>query len=1002
MAPVEATRSSTSYKEAGNALFKEKRWREAAEQYGRGLEAEGCTQDSADGGPAPDVRGLLLSNRSQCWLNLGDAHRALEDADGCLRLLPEHTKSLFRRALALEKLGREADALADYVKVAKADPKNVEAKAAATRLRDKVLREGARRQEDLLPANLLQVLRTSTGDGEVATKAQKVDACQKLHQLCIHRAMSSTMVAAGAVETLLAVIVAREDNHESEAEELRAAALGALLAMASGEEAEGDADEKVSRPLDRPLADGPLPVPKGAEEARKRLREHMILAEARLACKGQPKPVARLALVVGFVYEPENKEALEVLHDAIGFLEATAADAVNVPRCGIVGLTGMMDTRLRLGKLGRPLVTSESLLKCLESALGTSTCEQQLRGLTSRVFALLADSDRPADMTVDLGAVAQKILEPFLQAEDASLQANGLAALESLFAASDKAAAQVVHGSGAALGAIVNAISHPQFGADGSRAQQHAAECLILALGSRKTRQSVIDSGGIEMLLNALKDGQEGSAALLRAKLVNALAVLAGHNKEVREEIFDRLDLLMELRFAMDTVRDHLSKASPAPPDTQRLRRGLYESCVCLTIHGEFKELLLGAKKTLMAMQELVRGSDLAEDPALAFSYASVVCNLCRSSEDKVRPKSDKFPFNELGDDDIKALEEFYEKMPPESRPERNGEVDAGSADLAERLRSWCVTQCTGNSSSSTAASPASGKASSSLVVAHLARCVTGGSVRAKNLVAVSLKHLCAKQEHRRIVATSGGLRALLGLVDLADETARDAARQALAQILIVTNPSHLQYNEQLDAVRPLVQLMSHRHELLQFEAAMALTNLCSASEELRSRALQAEAWSSLRDLVFSENELLQRAGLEGMCNLTMAPEVVERFADGKAGTDIQLLCAFCPSEDKQSRIAASGALAMLGAYDEVAARIVEVDNFGNLLKQMAEECEGDVEHRLASVLCCIFGADGVPLAKKKQVEEVLKARRKKGFISREANGLVLQALAAGGDSKSA
>ena len=63
-----------------------------------------------------------------------------------------------------------------------------------------------------------------------------------------------------------------------------------------------------------------------------------------------------------------------------------------------------------------------------------------------------------------------------------------------------------------------------------------------------------------------------------------------------------------------------------------------------------------------------------------------------------------------------------------------------------------------------------------------------------------------------------------------------------MAKVLIITNPQFLQYKEQLDAVRPLVQSMAHKHELIQFESAMALTNLVSYSDELRSRAIALES----------------------------------------------------------------------------------------------------------------------------------------------------------------
>ena len=52
-----------------------------------------------------------LSNRALCHLQLGDAEAALQDCSLALVLTPDNTKAGFRKALALEQLGRHAQAL---------------------------------------------------------------------------------------------------------------------------------------------------------------------------------------------------------------------------------------------------------------------------------------------------------------------------------------------------------------------------------------------------------------------------------------------------------------------------------------------------------------------------------------------------------------------------------------------------------------------------------------------------------------------------------------------------------------------------------------------------------------------------------------------------------------------------------------------------------------------------------------------------------------------------
>merc|ERR1719223_2503605 len=100
------------------------------------------------------------------------------------------------------------------------------------------------------------------------------------------------------------------------------------------------------------------------------------------------------------------------------------------------------------------------------------------------------------------------------------MKINGLAGLSALFAASAKSANKMLHLSATPLTALLTALSKPPPGPEGKIAQDHAAECLLLTTGDLKTRQHLIDGGGIDMLLGSLQDGQETSKGLVRAKLV--------------------------------------------------------------------------------------------------------------------------------------------------------------------------------------------------------------------------------------------------------------------------------------------------------------------------------------------------------------------------------------------------------------------------------------------------------------------------------------------------
>jgi len=966
------------YKEEGNAFFKDKQWAKAIEKYSAGLNEENL--------PA-DLRGLLLANRCQCRIQLSEWQGALDDANDCLKLLPSHAKCLYRRGTALEKLGKTTDALADYVKVVKLEPQNKAAIEAAQRLRVEVMQADQTRRHEVLPAHLIEVLKSEDNDADAVEK--KIDACSKLRGLCVHKSMTKSLIQYGVVETFAGMAMSETTHCD-----VRGAVLGVLMIMASDYEAE-DHDEAATKAMALKSGDKPLVVSPAAADVRVRLRSLIGLVEIRKLCVKHPKSMQHLCNIIGNTREPEEVEALGVLHD--GLMSLSEEEGCDVPRAAVMALLKMCDTRRRMGKLGQPVMPTDQLLKCIESALGSSVDPKLLRAMMASVFTLLADDDRPKEKEVDVPEVAQRILEPFLSARDFELKANGLCALSALFEAHTASATKLLGQTATPLTVMLTVLADPPHGSQGLQAQEDAANCLLISTGDLKTRKQLVECGGIDMMLKSLED--ESGKGLMRAKVVGVLAMLAGHSTECREEVFDRCDFLMELRFALDAVRDCIrasragEKGALSIVEARRLCKGLYESCACLTIHGEFKETLFGAKKTLKSMQSLVSAEDITEDPDIGFFYVSMIYNLCCSRDDKVRPKRKEYPFNELGDEELNEIEKLYEKLPEEARPQKNGEIDAGSPQLASQFRSWCVTQ-----SGDSGQAPLGGDrkaASGSSVVSHLAKCAGCGSIRVRKLVAIVFKHLCASQEHRAHVVSGGGVRALLGLVDLEDDVARDAARQSLAQICIVTNPSLFQYNDQLDMVRPLAQTMEHKHELLQFEGAMGLTNLLTVGDELRSRAIQAEVWRISRDLLFSDNEMCQRAGLEVMCNLTMSPEIVEKFVDGKCALEIKILCAFSLSEDVPSQVAATGALAMLTQYEEVSKHVAAGENYGNLLQLLTETSDGHVQHRLVATLSNICEEnEGVSDDIRNQTKKALRDRLNGlGFASPQAKAMAKAVL---------
>jgi stress-induced-phosphoprotein 1 len=76
---------------------------EAIEHYSSAIRVDGANH-------------VYFSNRSAAYLQKGDAHNALEDADACLGLNPEFSKGYSRKGAALHGLKRYNDSIAAYEK----------------------------------------------------------------------------------------------------------------------------------------------------------------------------------------------------------------------------------------------------------------------------------------------------------------------------------------------------------------------------------------------------------------------------------------------------------------------------------------------------------------------------------------------------------------------------------------------------------------------------------------------------------------------------------------------------------------------------------------------------------------------------------------------------------------------------------------------------------------------------------------------------------------------
>jgi hypothetical protein len=153
----------------------------------------------------------------------------------------------------------------------------------------------------------------------------------------------------------------------------------------------------------------------------------------------------------------------------------------------------------------------------------------------------------------------------------------------------------------------------------------------------------------------------------------------------------------------------------------------------------------------------------------------------------------------------------------------------------------------------------------------------------------------------------------------------RRACELALARLCISTDPRLLPQHQLASLVAPLIELVREAsHELHQFESLLALTNLASLNEDdLMDRLLDAGAWGEVRSSLTVDNVQIQRAAVECLANMIVAPRVLERLSApikvDDTGSDLHLFVLFARSGDLPTRCAASGALANIAFDAEIA-----------------------------------------------------------------------------------
>lgn len=767
--------------------------------------------------------------------------------------------------------------------------------------------------------------------------------------------------------------------------------------------------------------DEPLVIPSRVRLCREALRniwrsEDFLLAFRRLQKQGLLPPpsdsngnvdsrhwrgLCCVCLLRAFAYLKQS-EADSFEHDS-SFLTAVAAalDCSEAPQLQVAALQALAavaDARRRLGLKAKALTLRHGIERSMEAALtllsaatdakecGTGSQEQQQQQkqqlltlernvelVVVSLFRLLGDRERAEADRVDIQRLADQLLAPFLShccSKNSSKQAEtyvGLKALLFLMTA-DRDSARDFILQGSLLPHILSAATGEAAAGAGlagtlqQQQQQQVGTALLLhCLDYVELRQKLLDEDGMNTILQLLRERDRGDP--LTAKLAVALARVCVHSAAVRQEVLEQVDftnLLQELLVQM--LQKQQQKQQGLDND---LGVCVLELFFFLSLHAEFKDKLLHLGKSPDGQKDLIdtllqvgsqfcnsstdssRKGSGSNSSLPRYLLCGGLCNLLRSREDKDRMRRRGSRGNpggvDLDESQLEALEALYSSLPAEAKPVANGEVDLGDESNVRTLRELLLQRG---------------------AVKLLVRACTAKPLPSANVLLAAGKafRLLAKNEKARgVMVREGALRALLTAIGALKGSPEDQQdlQQAAAQLCISVDPSLFSYSEALDAVPAVLPLLQHGHELLQYEGALALTNLLSVSEELRLRAFAGGAWRKLAELIFTDNDLLRAAALEGWCNLASSEKVQLDLGDKTEGNadvqDLKLLLAFCrETENKRAQQAAAGALATLLNNSKIAKALPTYSNYGNLLEAL-EEAEQDEGPLLDRLLACLF-----------------------------------------------
>lgn len=386
--------------------------------------------------------------------------------------------------------------------------------------------------------------------------------------------------------------------------------------------------------------------------------------------------------------------------------------------------------------------------------------------------------------------------------------------------------------------------------------QKVACECIIAAASKKDKVKSIVSQGAD--ILKKLYQSKDDSIRVRALVGLCKLGSSGGTDASIRPFADGATTRLAEAckKFLLSTKKDN------------EMRRWAAEGLSYLTLDAEVKEKLVSDKPALHALFNLAKSGN----EAAVYGVVTTLVNLVNAYD-----KQEVLP-------ELVELAKFAKHHIPEEH----------ELDDPDFVAQRCIILIKEG------------------IISALVALSKTESDNSREMIARIFNTLASQVDQRGVIVQQGGVKALLKLANEGTEKGIRNASQALARLGITMDPAiAFPGQRSLEVVRPLLKLLHPEFGALEnFESLLALCNLASMNESVRSLIVKEGGIPKIDAMMYEDHEMLRRAATQVMTNMVCSPQVLEMY-EGK-NDRFKLLFLLCGEEDEETMKAASGAVAIL------------------------------------------------------------------------------------------